>query len=158
MAKGATAISAQVGMRLLVPDREPVNLIASLYYSSGDPFAVRIAFHVGTEEPVEWIFDRGLLDDGLRRGPAGLGDVKIYSTPANPIELPSDQLRLTDGEPSQRVHIELSSPFGEAHFDSPHDEFAAFMSRAHRCVEPGTEMDHIDVEPELRGLLNRRPT
>jgi len=68
-------VSAELGLRLVVPQQTIVPLVASLYYSSDDPYAIRIAFHVGLDEPVEWIFARDLLAAGaLAR--EGLGDVR----------------------------------------------------------------------------------
>ena len=54
----STTISAELGLRIVVPQQTIVPLVASMYYSGKDPYAVRMAFHVGTDEPVEWIFAR----------------------------------------------------------------------------------------------------
>ena len=62
-----TTISAELGLKLVVPQQTIVPLVASMYYSGSDPYAVRMAFHVGTDEPVEWIFARDLLAAGSRR-------------------------------------------------------------------------------------------
>ena len=67
----STTISAELGLRLVVPQQTIVPLVASLYYSARDPYAVRMAFHVGTDEPVEWIFARDLLAAGIESRPAG---------------------------------------------------------------------------------------
>ena len=61
----STTISAELGLRLVVPQQTIVPLVASMYYSGSDPYAVRMAFHVGTDEPVEWIFARDLLAAGI---------------------------------------------------------------------------------------------
>ena len=53
--------SAEVGLRLVTIPQTIVPLTGSLFYSRQDPNAVRIAFHAGLKEPVEWIFARGLL-------------------------------------------------------------------------------------------------
>ncbi|MBV8397343.1 MAG: SsgA family sporulation/cell division regulator, partial [Acetobacteraceae bacterium] len=55
---GSTPISAELGLRLVVPQQTIVPLVASMHYCGSDPYAVRMAFHVGTDEPVEWIFAR----------------------------------------------------------------------------------------------------
>ena len=73
---GAT-VSAELGLSLVVPEHGAVPLVASLRYSAGDPYAITMAFHVGTEDPVEWIFSRDLLSSGLH-GPAGEGDVQVW--------------------------------------------------------------------------------
>src|SRR6516225_6115170 len=69
----STTISAELGLRLVVPQQTIVPLVASLYYSAEDPYAIRIAFHVGLDEPVEWIFARDLLSKGIEAR-EGLGD------------------------------------------------------------------------------------
>jgi hypothetical protein len=60
-----TAVSAELGLGLVGPEHAIVPLMASLYYSCQDPYAVKIAFHVGTDEPVEWIFARDLIAASL---------------------------------------------------------------------------------------------
>ena len=59
-----TAVSAELGLGLVGPEHAIVPLIASLYYSCQDPYAVKIAFHVGPDEPVEWTLARDLVPDG----------------------------------------------------------------------------------------------
>src|ERR1700760_4571413 len=106
-------VSAELGLSLVVPDHGIVPLVASLYYGIDDPYAIRMAFHVGTAEPVEWIFARDLLAAGLD-GPAGDGDVRVW---------PSDNGG--DGV----LNISLSSPFGQAHFEAPLIATAHFLAR-----------------------------
>src|ERR1700688_56493 len=74
---GSTTISAELGLRLGVPQQTIVPLVASMYYSASDPYAVRMAFHVGTDEPVEWIFARDLLAAGIESR-HGEGDVQVW--------------------------------------------------------------------------------
>jgi hypothetical protein len=134
-------VSAELGLRLVVPQQTIVPLVASLYYCSDDPYAIRIAFHVGMDEPVEWIFARDLLAAGAD-APEGLGDVRVW---------PSD--RAEGGTPGRVLNIELSSPFGQAHFEAPARAVADFLTRAYRLVPAGSETDHIDVDAELTNLL-----
>src|SRR5260370_29364694 len=61
----STTISAELGLRLVVPQQTIVPLVASLYYSRRDPYAVRMAFHVGTDEPAERTFAREMLAAGI---------------------------------------------------------------------------------------------
>jgi len=61
----SSTVSAELGLRLVVPQQTIVPLMASLFYSREDPYAIRIAFHVGLDEPVEWIFARDLLAMGI---------------------------------------------------------------------------------------------
>jgi Streptomyces sporulation and cell division protein, SsgA len=79
MINSSATVSAELGLSLVVPDHGAVPLVASLHYSADDPYAIRMSFHVGTDEPVEWIFARDLLAVGLE-GPAGEGDVQVWPT------------------------------------------------------------------------------
>ncbi|MBO0821844.1 MAG: SsgA family sporulation/cell division regulator, partial [Nocardiopsaceae bacterium] len=65
-------VSAELALRLVVQEDTIVPLMASAFYTADDPYAVRIAFHVGLDEPVEWTFARELLAEGVT-GAAGLG-------------------------------------------------------------------------------------
>src|SRR5579863_9422870 len=115
MMDSGTTVSAELGLMLVVPQHATVPLVASLFYSGEDPFAVRMAFHVGTDEPVEWIFARDLLAEGMT-APSGEGDVRVW--PSNP-----------DGEPT--LNLVLSSPFGQAHFEAPMQAMAGFLRRTY---------------------------
>ncbi|MEU2974671.1 SsgA family sporulation/cell division regulator, partial [Nocardiopsis alba] len=68
--------TAELGLRLVVPERTAVPLVARLDYSADDPYAIRVAFHTGEDSPVEWIFARELLTVGIVR-PVGEGDVRV---------------------------------------------------------------------------------
>ena len=126
-------VTADVGFQLLVPGQPSIPLVATLSYTTADPYAVRFAFYVGLEEPVEWIFARDLLDAGTE-GPAGDGDVLV--SPAG----------------SDRVRIDLSSPFGEARFDALTEDVAGFLCRAYDLVPEGDEPGYVDVGAELECL------
>jgi hypothetical protein len=139
----SSTVSAELGLRLVVPQQTIVPLVASLYYSKDDPYAIRIAFHVGLDEPVEWIFARELLSSGTE-GQQGLGDVKVW---------PSDGSQ--GGLPGTVLNIELSSPFGQAHFEAPVDEVSEFLRRTHQIVPAGQESGQVDVEAELTDLLRQ---
>jgi Streptomyces sporulation and cell division protein, SsgA len=139
MMNSSVTVSAEIGLSLVVPEHGAVPLVASLFYSAEDPYAIRMAFHVGTDEPVEWIFARDLLAVGLE-GPAGEGDVQVW---------PGDE------QGRELLNIALSSPFGEAHFEAPRSSLAAFLSRTYEVIAPGDETDHIDVDAELDELLWR---
>jgi len=62
----SSTVSAEVGLRLVASPQTIVPLTGSLFYSRQGPYAVRIAFRVGLEEPVEWIFARDLLSLGIK--------------------------------------------------------------------------------------------
>jgi hypothetical protein len=134
--------SAELAFRLIVPQQTIVPLVASLYYSSEDPYAIRVAFHVGLDEPVEWIFARELMSNGLK-GRDGLGDVRVWPAPGQ------------GGAAEQVLHIELSSPFGEAHFEAPMRDVSDFLRRTYRIVPAGEESGFVDVEAELTDLLGQ---
>ena len=139
MMNSSATVSAELGLSLVVPDHGAVPLVASLYYSADDPYAIRMAFHVGTDEPVEWIFARDLLAVGLE-GPAGEGDVQVWPS--------EDQGR-------ELLNLALSSPFGEAHFEAPRSSTAAFLARTYEVIAAGEESNFVDVDTELDELLWR---
>jgi hypothetical protein len=147
MMDSGITVSAELGLMLVVPQHTTVPLVASLFYSGDDPYAVRMAFHVGTDEPVEWIFARDLLSAGMVE-PAGEGDVKVWPSPGDG--------EAAHGEPAHReptLNIALSSPFGQAHFEAPMQAMAEFLRRTFEVIPAGQESDHFDVGGELDGLL-----
>ena len=139
----SSTVSAELGLRLVVPQQTIVPLVASLYYSKEDPYAIRIAFHVGLDEPVEWIFARELLSSGVE-GREGLGDVVVWPSSGS-----------ADGMPGNVLNIELSSPFGQAHFEAPIKEIADFLKRTYGLVPSGQEADFVNVEAEIADLLRQ---
>ena len=142
----STTVSAELGLRLVVPQQTIVPLVASLYYSGSDPYAIRMAFHVGTDEPVEWIFARDLLAAGIESR-QGEGDVQVWpSEPADAEDGGSDDIVL---------NIELSSPFGQAHFEAPAEAMSAFLRRTYSIVPAGKESTFVDIESELNELLRQ---
>ena len=148
----STTISAELGLRLVVPQQTIVPLVASLYYSGSDPYAVRMAFHVGTDEPVEWIFARDLLAAGIESR-QGEGDVQVWPSPMSCAEAGDlDGIGETGGK---ILNIELSSPFGQAHFEAPAQAMSAFLKRTYQIVPPGRESGYIDIETELNDLLRK---
>ena len=52
----SAAVAAELGLRLVVPERGGVPLTASLRYRCDDPYAIRMSFHIGMDDPVEWLF------------------------------------------------------------------------------------------------------
>ena len=135
----STTISAELDLRLVVPQQTIVPLVASLYYTGRDPYAVRMAFHVGTDEPVEWIFARDLLSSGMTEA-TGEGDVHVWPS--------------TD-EGEAVLNLVLSSPFGQAHFEASARRISDFLRRTYQIIPAGEESDHIDIEAELNDLLRQ---
>ena len=142
----SATVSAELGLRLVAAEQTIVPLVASLSYRGSDPYAIRMAFHVGAEDPVEWIFARELLADGVMT-PAGDGDVQLW--PSAPVAGPDGEIR----GPLTVLNINLSSPFGEAHFEAPAEEIINFLDRTYSIVRMGHESDVIDIDAELNGLL-----
>jgi hypothetical protein len=135
----SATVSAELGLSLVVPEHGAVPLVASLYYSAEDPYAIRMAFHVGMDEPVEWIFARDLFAVGMD-GPAGEGDVQVWPG---------------DGQDDAVLNIALSSPFGEALFEAPRSATAEFLRRTYELISAGRETDFINLDSELDELLWR---
>jgi hypothetical protein len=134
-----TTVSAELGLMLVVPDRGSVPLVAGLSYSADDPYAVRLAFHVDTDAPVEWTFARELLTTGLTC-PAGDGDVQVW--PAMPGR-------------REVLNIALSSPFGRARLEAPAFATSGFLYLTYGIVAAGRENEFIDFDNELGQLLWR---
>ena len=133
----SVTVSAELSLSLVVPEHGAVPLVASVDYCADDPYAITMAFHVGTDEPVEWIFSRDLLAVGLDRA-AGDGDVQVWPAAAAHRDV---------------VNISLSSPFGQAHFEAPATALTGFLLRTYEVVPAGREADYIDIETELSDLL-----
>jgi hypothetical protein len=131
-------VRTAVTLRLVVP-RADVLLDASLRYDRDDPYAVHLSFPTSPgREPIEWIFARSLVADGLSV-PAGDGDVRIWPSPEDP-----------DGP----GYIELCSPSGRAVFAAPHHALVTFLRRTVDLVPPGCESERFDVDAELDLLLH----
>jgi len=139
----SSTVSAELGVRLVLPAQTVAPLAATLVYSREAPYAVRIAFHIGLDEPVEWIFARDLLSAGIEER-EGLGDVTVW---------PSAEAE--SGEPGSVLNLKLSSPFGHAHFEVPARSVSDFLCRTYQLVPAGEESDHIDIEAGLNDLLRQ---
>jgi len=153
MTTSHTAVSAELGVGLVGPEHTIVPLMASLYYNRQDPYAVRIAFHVGTDEPVEWTLARDLLAAALHAR-EGIGDVQAWPSVA-----PGDPAAGVDSEGTaaghQILNISMSSPFGHALFQVSAAEIAEFLDRTYEIVAAGDETEQIDFDTELTNLLNQ---
>ena len=105
-----------------------------------DPYAVRVGLHIDGCL-VEWIMARELLQAGLV-DMAGLGDVCVHPGI-------DEQGRLI-------VHLELSSPDGEAVLMIPARELEQFLVASYRSVPAGAESDLLDIDAALIDLLADR--
>jgi len=133
----STTISAELALRLVAPDRTTVPLLATVEYAANDPYALRVAFHVGNDEPVEWIFARELLTVGMGRL-VGDGDVQVWPGPP---------------DYHGSLNLGLSSPYGDALFEVPLAPLADFLHRTFEIVPAGHETEFVDIETELDDLL-----
>ena len=136
MSRSAT-VAAELGLRLVVPEHGGVPLTASLAYRDDDPYAIRMSFHVGMDDPVEWLFARDLLAVGMQT-PAGDGDVRVWPSRSHGQGV---------------VCIALSSPEGEALLEAPARALESFLKRTDAAVPPGTEHRHFDLDTELSHIL-----
>jgi hypothetical protein len=136
-----TAVSAELGLGLVGPEHIIVPLMASLSYSYEDPYAVKIAFHVGTDEPVEWTLARDLIAASLHSR-EGIGDVKAWPSAA------SEQGQKT-------LNISMTSPFGHAQFEASAAAFETFLARTYELVPDGDESEYLDFDAELTELLSQ---
>jgi Streptomyces sporulation and cell division protein, SsgA len=147
-------VSAELGLRLVAAEQTIVPLVASLHYSGSDPYAIRMAFHVGPEDPVEWIFARELFADGMTT-PEGDGDVQVWPSVAESTDAGNDPGNDAGGTargPLRVLNIKLCSPFGEAHFEAPIEAIASFLDRTYGIVPMGRESAVMDIDRELSSL------
>jgi sporulation and cell division protein SsgA len=141
-----TAVSAELGLGLVGPEQTIVPLMASLSYSCQDPYAVKIAFHVGTEEPVEWTLARDLLAAALHSR-EGIGDVQAWPSAAA-----GDGMT---GIGRKVLNISMTSPFGHAQFEASAAAVDSFLAQTYQVVPDGHESDHMDFDAELTELLSQ---
>jgi len=134
-------VTTQLELRLVVPGNPSLPVTAELTYDHTDAYAIRVAFHTGGTDIVEWTFARSLLTDGVTH-PVGEGDVQVW---------PSHSA----GRPV--VCLSLSSPSGRALFETPLAELVEFLTRTYAVVPTGSESEHVDVEAELALLLWSEP-
>jgi hypothetical protein len=135
------SVTSVIELRLVVPGSPSLPVTADVTFDHADPYAVRVAFHTGGADVVEWTFARSLLTDGVTR-PVGEGDVQVW---------PSHSA----GKPV--VCISLSSPSGRALFEAPLTELVEFLTKTYAVVPTGSESDHVDVDAELALLLWSEP-
>ncbi len=151
MDRTRTAVSADLSLGLVRPENTIVPLMASLHFTRDDPYAVKMAFHVGTGEPVEWTLARELLAAALHSR-EGIGDVQVW-----PSAVSSDPEAGGEGVASGYgiVNIAMTSPFGHAQFEASAADIAGFLQRTYRIVPVGEESDFVDFDAELTALLSQ---
>jgi hypothetical protein len=149
MDRSRTSVSAELSLGLVRPEHTIVPLMASLHYTRQDPYAVKMAFHVGTGEPVEWTLARDLLAAALHSR-EGIGDVQVWPSAAS-----GDPGAGGAAPGSAVVNIAMTSPFGHAQFEAPAPAIAAFLRRTYLIVPAGQETKHIDFDAELAELFSQ---
>jgi len=151
MDRTRTSVSAELSLGLVRPEHTIVPLMASLHYTREDPYAIKMAFHVGTGEPVEWTLARELLAAALHSR-EGIGDVQVWPSAASgDPDAAGEEAASGPGI----VNIAMSSPFGHAQFEAPAMAIAAFLRRTYQIVPEGQEPDHIDWDAELAELFSQ---
>jgi hypothetical protein len=129
-----------------------VPLTAGLSYSCADPYAIRMAFKVGTDEPVEWILARDLLAAGLK-GSEGLGDVRAWPSAAS---RDPDAAAIGGGAAGNAIlNIAMSSPYGQAQFEISAKAIERFLQRSYQVVATGQESSYLNFDDELTELLSQ---
>lgn len=139
-----TAVSTELGLGLVGPEQTIVPLMASLYYSCHDPYAVKMAFHVGADEPVEWTLARDLLAAALHSR-EGIGDVQAWPSAASTGEGPGGQ---------KIMNIAMTSPYGHAQFEASAAAIETFLAQTYQLVPDGSESAYLDLDAELAELLS----
>ncbi|MFE0421685.1 SsgA family sporulation/cell division regulator [Streptomyces sp. NPDC058953] len=132
-----SVVERELELRLVLSAERSIPVPARLTYRTDDPYAVHIAFHIGSDSPVKWTFARELLVEGVFR-PCGHGDVRIWPTKM-------------DGR--NVVLMALSSPDGDALLEAPSAVVSAWLERTLRVVPPGAESGNLGIDDGIAGLL-----
>ncbi|MFI6941602.1 SsgA family sporulation/cell division regulator [Streptomyces sp. NPDC050418] len=133
------SVHAEVMMSFLVSEELSFRIPVELRYETGDPYAVRLTFHLPGDAPVTWAFSRELLVDGVNR-PCGDGDVHIAPHGSDPL---SDAL------------IRLQVGTDQALFKVSIAPLIAFLDRTDRLVPLGQERALADFDTHLDDALGR---
>lgn len=132
-----TVVERRLELNLVLSPEHSVPVPARLLYLADDPFAVHVAFHVGSDAPVNWTFARELLIEGVQR-PSGHGDVRIWPAKADGRDV---------------VCLALSSPDGNALVEAPTAPLTTWLDHTLRLVPTGTESERLGLEIGLTRLL-----
>ena len=151
MSTNCSEISAELSLGLVGPQRTIVPLTAGLSYSCSDPYAVRMAFDIGTDKPVEWILARDLLAAALH-GSEGLGDVRAWPSA---VSCDPDVVAIGRTAGPAILNIAMSSPYGQAHFEVSAKAIEDFLQRTYRLVAIGQESSYLNFDAELTDLLSQ---
>ena len=61
-----TVVERELELKLVLSPERSIAVPARLSYTSDDPFAVHITFHINSEHPVNWTFARELLGEEVQ--------------------------------------------------------------------------------------------
>ena len=136
-----TVVERELELKLVLSPERAIPVPARLSYRTDDPYAVHIAFHIGSDHPVNWTFARELLVEGVFR-PCGHGDVRVWPTKV---------------EGRSVVLMALSSPDGDALLEAPAPAVSAWLERTLRVVPPGSEAEQLGIDAGLAELLTPTP-
>ncbi|EME97757.1 SsgA family sporulation/cell division regulator [Streptomyces mobaraensis NBRC 13819 = DSM 40847] len=132
-----SVVERDLEIDLVLSPEHRVPVPARLHYRAEDPYAVRISFHVTSDEPVNWTFGRELLTEGLRRA-CGTGDVRVWPARSGGRSV---------------VCVGLTSPDGDALLQAPAEEVAGWLAGTLRLVPLGAERERLGLDEGLRELL-----
>ncbi|MGW3739948.1 SsgA family sporulation/cell division regulator [Streptomyces sp. NPDC005146] len=133
-------VTHTVTAHVSIPKSMPVPLSAELHYDMADPYAIRLSLGAPMKRPVNWVFARELLAEGLHR-PTGSGDVLV---------IPRHR-----GHP-HFLRIVLRNLAGTALVDIAVPEVAAFLRTTFTMVPEGAESPYIDIADTISELTGRR--
>jgi hypothetical protein len=122
---------------ILISDASLPAVNAEMRYHCDDPFAIQLLLSIDQSPAICWIFGRELLMTGVRM-PTGVGDVQVYPT--------------HDG-----VIIELRSGSTAARLLAHIPDVTEFTDQSLQIVPLGAEMDHYDLDGELKVVCNTIP-
>ncbi|WP_329274739.1 SsgA family sporulation/cell division regulator [Streptomyces sp. NBC_00691] len=125
-------LTQPVAMELLTPDAS-VPIETTVGYTSRDPHALSIVFHLLGEAPVVWRVDREMVLSGSR-APTGAGEVRL-----RPASDGSLLLRLGPAGHCATVRCDK-------------ERLARLVRDTFALVPQGTEERHIDWQPLLASL------
>ncbi|MET7645787.1 SsgA family sporulation/cell division regulator [Streptomyces sp. NPDC005426] len=136
-----TVVERELELKLVLSPERSIPVPARLTYRTEDPYAVHIAFHIGSDAPVHWTFARDLLVEGMFR-PSGHGDVRIWPTKV---------------EGRGVICVALTSPDGNALLEVESVVVAVWVERTLCVVAPGTETGRLGIDEGLAELLAPLP-
>ncbi|MEU4067062.1 SsgA family sporulation/cell division regulator [Streptomyces wedmorensis] len=125
-------LTRHLTMELVTPDAG-VPIDTTVRYSSRDPHALSVAFHLLGRSPVVWCLDREMVVTGSHT-PTGAGEVHLSAAP--------------DGD----LLIRLGRTGQCATVRCDRDRLARLVRETFLLVPQGTEEHHIDWQPLLASL------